>query len=397
MQRGRTGRIARLTAILAAAALTVALAPSAAAQEADPAPSVPPGPPLQEPEAVRDAALRCPEDLGPGDRAVLLVHGTALTADTNFAWGYEPALTAQGFAVCLVDLLEAGMGDNQLSAERVVHAVRRMHEATGTEISIVGYSQGGQVPRWALRWWPDLWPMVDDLVTLSAPNNGALFADGLCAIPCAAAAWQQRMFGSRYIAALNTEPTSFPGIDITSVYTRLDEIATPNLLAQSSHLPGATNIATQDICPANVAEHLLLGTVDAVGFALVVDALTHDGPADPARIPRSVCTQLFLPGLSPLDALLGLTKVALQIPQSLLAAPLLPAEPPLGCYVTASCPPAEEPAPEAEASEGAADEAEDETVDAEPSPSPAASSPSAAPATREPLGLLGVLLRGLLG
>lgn len=34
-------------------------------------------------------------------------------------------------------------------------------------------------------------------------------------------------------------------------------------------------------------------------WALFMDALTHDGPADPARIDRAVCLQPFMPAVTP--------------------------------------------------------------------------------------------------
>ena len=60
-----------------------------------------------------------------------------------------------------------------------------------------------------------------------------------------------------------------------------------------------TNVDLQDVCPAHVADHLKTGSYDAVGYALAIDALTHDGPADPVRIDRAVCTQEFPPGVDP--------------------------------------------------------------------------------------------------
>ncbi len=108
-----------------------------------------------------------------------------------------------------------------------------------------------------------------------------------------------------------------------------------------------TNVATQDICPADTYEHLAIGTIDPVAYALAVDALTHPGPADLSRIPQSVCLQAFMPGVNPLNVETYL--------QSLAGAPGLlsvavgaaaPAttgvqnttsEPPLACYVFASC------------------------------------------------------------
>ena len=53
----------------------------------------------------------------------------------------------------------------------------------------------------------------------------------------------------------------------------------------------------QDICPTDVSEHLAMGSYDAVGYALAVDAFTHAGPASAARIPTTVCAQPFQPGV----------------------------------------------------------------------------------------------------
>lgn len=38
---------------------------------------------------------------------------------------------------------------------------------------------------------------------------------------------------------------------------------------------------------------------DPVTYAIAMDALNHDGPADPARIDPAVCTQPFAPYVDP--------------------------------------------------------------------------------------------------
>jgi hypothetical protein len=67
-----------------------------------------------------------------------------------------------------------------------------------------------------------------------------------------------------------------------------------------------------------------------------MDALSHDGPADPARIPSSVCTQPLMPGVNPVtfpaDGLHALIDVETSSGDTVTH------EPPLACYVTASCP-----------------------------------------------------------
>jgi len=86
--------------------------------------------------------------------------------------------------------------------------------------------------------------------------------------------------------------------------------------------------------------------VDPVAYALAVDALTHPGPASLPRIPASVCSQLLMPGVDPtnvntyvqiLAAAPGL--LAVDTPGfNLVGVREVKSEPPLACYVFASCP-----------------------------------------------------------
>lgn len=63
---------------------------------------------------------------------------------------------------------------------------------------------------------------------------------------------------------------------------------------------GVPVISVQSICPVHVAENLSMGSIDPVGYALVKDAITHEGTADPARIDRAVCAKVLMPGVDPL-------------------------------------------------------------------------------------------------
>jgi triacylglycerol esterase/lipase EstA (alpha/beta hydrolase family) len=211
-----------------------------------------------------------------------------------------------------------------------------MYAAAHRRVSVVGFSQGGMVPRWALKWWPDTRAMVDDLVGIDPSNHGTLDAEGVCLLPCAPSFWQQRT-GSQFLRALNAGGETFAGISYTQVYSIEDEVVVPNLgpAASSALHTGAgaiANIAAQSICPLHVAEHLTMGTLDPVAYAVVLDALTHPGPADAARIPRRVCTQLLMPGVSPAAALRGELRVSLQVDEQLAFYPRVAAEPPLASY-----------------------------------------------------------------
>jgi len=121
-------------------------------------------------------------------------------------------------------------------------------------------------------------------------------------------------------------------------------VVTPNLDAAtgSSSLrtgPGRkANVAIQDICPLDPSEHLQIGTTDAVAFALVDDALTHAGPADPVRIDRAVCAQPFQPGVDGSTVATDSAASFTALGNAFVRAPSVREEPALRCYVTASCP-----------------------------------------------------------
>jgi hypothetical protein len=240
-----------------------------------------------------------------------------------------------------------------------------MHAQTGRRVQLLGWSQGGgPEPRWALRFWPDIRPMVSKLIDLEAPNHGtvvirqicsgsgagAFCANLLCQGHCIPSLWQQAD-NSMFTAALNSRQETFAGIAYTNVYSHTSQFVQPNLDDSGTtplHGGGGSiaNIATQDICAANIADHLAY-YYDPVAYALVIDALTHPGPADPARIDRGACLQLSNPYV-PVTEIPGYSAYiydALFV-NRLMQEPQTPAEPPLKCYVTAACP-AGSPAPAA--------------------------------------------------
>jgi triacylglycerol esterase/lipase EstA (alpha/beta hydrolase family) len=330
------------------AVIVVALvaAGPAAAQAADYAPVTTPGPKLSVPEKELAAALKCSDGVdGTASREpVLMVPGTTLNPDVNFEWNWLRALGAQHIPHCTVRSPDDAMADIQVNGEYIVYAIREMHHRTGQKVQIVGFSQGGMAPRWALRFWPDTRTLVDDLVGLSPSNHGTDDATNICAAGgCAPAIWQQTP-NSDFMAALNSIQETFGGVDYTSAYTRDDEVVVPNQDAEtgSSSLrtgDGArANIAAQDICPGHYVEHLGMGSYDAVAYAIAMDALTHPGPADPARVDRAACSQLAQPGVDNSTFATDYANYTAYVARVLATYPHVPEEPPLACYATASCP-----------------------------------------------------------
>jgi hypothetical protein len=298
-----------------------------------------PGPALSVPKAELEKALGCSKQpLEGAKRApVLLVQGTGATAKDNWSWNYERALTMREIPWCHIDLPEQATQDVQRSGEFVVYAIRTMRARSGRKIAIFGHSQGGMVPRWALRFWPDTRAMVDDLVGFAPSNHGTTEARDCAGGGCSAAATQQSD-QAEFMKALNSFAETWAGISYTSVYTRIDQTVKPNEDAEtgsSSLRTGEgrrTNVAIQDICPNAKSEHLAIGTVDPIAYALAMDAIANDGPADPKRVPLTVCAEPFHEGYDPVT---GPASVAAAVASFQSYEPRkVDREPPLACYTS---------------------------------------------------------------
>lgn len=343
MDARRLGVTAIVCAVLAAGAFTAA---ATAGNHTDAgatgvyAPLDRPGPPLDVPTAQLRTALRCTSTVQHAPRdPILLVPGTNLDPKPNFSWNYERAFAAQRWPYCTVTLPFHTMGDIQVAGEYVVFALRTMAKVSGRRVDVLGYSQGGMVPRWALRFWPDTRRLVDDLVGLDPSNHGTLDAEGLCQAQCSPADWQQAT-NARFIDALNSSAETFRGIDYTVIFSRTDEIVVPNVDSSGSSALHTgqgriANIAVQDICPADPSEHLAMGSYDAVGYALAVDAFTHPGPAVAQRVSRSVCSTPFQPGVDPATFATDYAGYLAAIGTAAAESPETSAEPPLAPYVFA--------------------------------------------------------------
>jgi pimeloyl-ACP methyl ester carboxylesterase len=325
----------------AVAMLVIAMVLPAGAQAAF-APLDRPGPKLSVPKDRLRSALECTGDVRTADRApILLVPGTSLNPQVNFSWNWEPALKRRGWDYCTVTIPNNGMSDIQVSGEYLVYALRNLHSRADRRVDVIGYSQGGMVPRWALRFWPGTRKLVDDLVGLSPSNHGTVDAIPACASRCAASFWQQRT-GSNFLTALNSRAETFRRISYSSIYPNTDEVVVPNLgPAASSSLHGKhgrmANVAIQEVCPNDTSEHLAIGSYDNTAYRLAIDALTHRGPADPSRVAVSTCAQPLMPGVDRSTFVSDYTHELAYIGRVIFNYPTVPREPPLACYVTASC------------------------------------------------------------
>jgi hypothetical protein len=290
-------RIGLLSSI-AALAMAASVVPANAAVDI--------GPALSTPSSVLENALSCPDGFTHPDRnPVLLVQGTGTGPELQWGEGYAKFLPLIGRDWCMVALADRALADVQLSAERVVQAVRTMHRRTGRQVDMIGASQGAMEERWAVRWWPDVRANVNDLITLEGANQGIPETIPFCASGgCQAAVWQFT-YGSKFMAALNKDPVP-DGPSYTAIYSYTDTFmlgATPGTPLAWGQIPSPSspklsNILIQDLCPGREVEHAG-SIIDAAEAAVALDALEHPGPAQLSRVNPSVCNKLFAPGVNP--------------------------------------------------------------------------------------------------
>ncbi|MBV9411448.1 MAG: lipase [Acidimicrobiia bacterium] len=306
---------------------------------------MPGDPPLSIDPAAALAALHCPATFSRPKTPVLLVHGTGLTATESWAHTFAKTLPADGHDVCTVDLPDRALDDAQVAAEYVVVGIHEVAARSGRRIDLVGHSQGGLEPRWALKWFPSTRPLVDDYVSISSTQHGSLDAAGICAVgTCAPSVWQQRP-GSKFLNALNAGDETPGDVSYTSIYSLTDEVVPELPPPPTSMLAGARNIELQDVCPGRPADHISI-LWDAVAEALVFDALDHPGPADPARLPANVCLSLAAPGLDVSDiAYMHTVALGNAAQTTIITGPKSSSEPPLMPYVLAAQTAAATPTP----------------------------------------------------
>lgn len=274
------------------------------------------GPPLTIHESELRAALTCRAPArGPARTTVLLVHGTFTTGETSWGPTYVPTLTRRGHRTCTLTIPDRLLDDTRIDAEYVVFAVRTLRrDAPTRRVSVIAHSQGSMVQRWAMRWWPDVAASVDDVIDLAGLVRGSPVASTLCAGPCPA--WTHfASEGSVFMNALNRPAMAPPVLDATSVFTDYDELIQPPSVAHYDGTPNTVTARLQELCPGRAVEHGLV-LADAAVFAVVADALAHDGPADLRRIAEpcppgnleGVDSAAFLGALG-LDAAVGSAEV----------------------------------------------------------------------------------------
>jgi triacylglycerol esterase/lipase EstA (alpha/beta hydrolase family) len=290
LPRPRTLR-RRAARLLAAALLTTPAALAAAPVNADTAPVVSSG--------VDDFGCH-PSAEHP--RPLVLLHGTFMNPADQWPIA-GPYFAERGYCVFELDYgqydgipLVHGIAPIEQSGPQLAAYVDRVLAATGaSQVDIVGHSQGGgALPRYYLKFLGGA-PKVHTLVGIAPTNHGGT-ASGIFTlaqqipgatqvIGTACPACAEQLVGSAFYQRLDADGDTVPGVRYTTIVSRFDEVVTPY---QNQFLtgPDVHNVVVQDLCPLDVSDHVLVGTVDGVAFHEAADAL------DPEHATPTTCADL---------------------------------------------------------------------------------------------------------
>jgi triacylglycerol esterase/lipase EstA (alpha/beta hydrolase family) len=285
----------RAAAFLAAALLAGPAALIAAPAHADGAPAFSSG--------INDFGCR-PSAEHP--RPLVLLHGTFVNPAEQWAIG-GPYFADLGYCVFELDYgqyegipLVHGIAPIEQSGRQLAAYVDQVLAATGTsQVDIVGHSQGGgALPRYYLKFLGGA-PKVHTLVGIAPTNHGGT-ASGLFTVAqkipgatqvigTACPACVEQFVGSAFNQRLDAGGDTVPGVRYTTIVTRYDELVTP-YTNQFLSGPDVHNVVVQNLCPLDVSDHVLVGTVDGVAFHEAANAL------DPADATPTTCADLLSDG-----------------------------------------------------------------------------------------------------
>jgi triacylglycerol esterase/lipase EstA (alpha/beta hydrolase family) len=233
-------------------------------------------------------------------RPVILVHGTF--DDMSNDWqALSPLLANHGYCVFALNygsyegsgqLGIYATGDITQSAEQLASFVTKVLATTGaTKTDLVGYSQGGMMPRYYLRFLGGA-TKVHTLVGL-APSNHGTTVDGIFTLAnllgarsffgALCPACEQQDVGSAFLTKLNAAKDTVASVHYTVIESANDEVVTPYT---SAFLTGrnVTNVLLQSQCILDQGEHLSMA-YDHIADTDVLNALDPRHQTTPGCTP----------------------------------------------------------------------------------------------------------------
>jgi triacylglycerol esterase/lipase EstA (alpha/beta hydrolase family) len=229
---------------------------------------------------------------------VILTEGTFASMYNSFG-AISPDLVNNGYCVYAFNYGQTipltgiyATGNIAASAAQLSAEVNRVLTETGaSKVDIVGWSQGGMMPRYYIN---DLGGAAKvNMLVGFAPSNYGTTLDGfdtlitdlgleglataLLSVTCPACA--QQVQGSSFLNSLNQTPT-VPGVRYVVIETADDEVVTPYTNAFLPNAPNAQNvqnITLQRQCPQDASDHLSI-PYDSNALQDMINALGPDNP-----------------------------------------------------------------------------------------------------------------------
>ena len=241
---------------------------------------------------------------------LILVPGTGDTGFTTFQGNLIPLL--QGSTVgdpVWINIPGYMLNDAQTNSEYVAYAINYIYGISNQrDVAIVGWSQGNLDTQWVFKYWPSTRERVTDHVAFSPDYHGTVLADFISLGEPLPPSLLQQQYNSDFVTTLRRDGGDSAYVPTTTIYSGfIDEIVQPqtgkgaSAFLKDARNVGASNNEVQKVCPGQPAGSFFTheGTLyNSLGFYLMVDALTHDGPGEVQRLDlSSVCSYYLTPGL----------------------------------------------------------------------------------------------------
>jgi hypothetical protein len=248
---------------------------------------------------------------------IILVPGTGNTGYITFSGNLIPLL--QGSAIAdpvWLNIPGYLLNDAQVNAEYVAYAINYIYGISNQrQVAIAAWSQGNIDAQWAYKYWPSTRDRVTDHIGFSPDYHGTVLANviEIPGEPLPPSVLQQN-YDAKFIQTLRNNGGDSSYVPTTNIFSATDEVVQPQFgdnasgRLQDARGAGASNNEVQVVCKGELAGSLYTheGVMyNPLGFALLKDALAHDGTGQPSRLNlQSVCNDFLTPELDLADFLL---------------------------------------------------------------------------------------------
>lgn len=207
--------------------------------------------------------------------------------------------------------------------------------------------------QWSLKYWPSTRAKLSNKIGISPDYHGTIEAQLLCpgfTTPGCTPAIAQQNYNSTFINTLRNNGGDSAYVPTTNVYSIFDEIVEPQQDPNASGAlndarnVGVSNTELQSACTAVLPGGSVLNEhagvlINALAYALVRDALTHDGPGQLSRVNATAeCSKFAADGLGLQDVLNAYAQIPIAAFNIIAFLPKTNTEPPIKAYAQKDVP-----------------------------------------------------------